>query len=157
MLRLDPFQITVGGFFYFIFFAGRVTSFGHSPWSYNVKFPFFFIPPRALYDALSGEDVDVGRPRQIRALASMIGTCKNYWFLAQGYVVFKKCFCFSSRDRRHFKVRCGIFTTLGSANRRSPNRLLKRGTKAIKMVKNFDNHFQDIHLLNTPLHCIITK
>lgn len=39
---------------------------------------FFLILPRALYDALSGEDVDVGRPRQIRALASMIGTCKNY-------------------------------------------------------------------------------
>lgn len=156
MLRLDPFQITVGGFFIFIFLQGGWHLLDTVPGA-TTSNSLFFIPPRALYDALSGEDVDVGRPRQIRALASMIGTCKNYWFLAQGYVVFKKCFCFSSRDRRHFKVRCVIFTTLGSANRRSPNRLLKRGTKAIKMVKNFDNHFQDLHLLNTPLHCIITK
>ncbi len=144
-------------FYFFYFFAGRVTSFGHSPWSYNVKFSFFYPDTRSLWCTSCQVRMSM-LGDLVRSVLSLqwSGPVKNYWFLAQGYVVFKKCFCFSSRNRRHFKVRCVIFTTLGSANRRSPNRLLKRGTKkAIINGENLYNHLQDLQLLKTPLHCII--
>ncbi len=155
MLRLDPFQITVGGFFFLIFLQGgwHLLDTVHGATTSNSLF--------LSCHALSMMHCQVRMSMLgdlVRSVLSLqwSGPVKNYWFLAQGYVVFKKCFCFSSRNRRHFKVRCVIFTTLGSANRRSPNRLLKRGTKkAIINGENLYNHLQDIQLLKTPLHCII--